>query len=811
MGDFIQDLRFALRQMIKKPAFTAVVVLTMALGIGANAAIFSVLDAVLLRPLPYSNPEGLIKVWTRFTGIGMPNDQNWVSAPEFRDFQQLNRCFSDLAAIGSGSINLGVKGSPQRVVGASVSPNLFSMLGAQTLLGRTFLPEEAQPGRDHEVVLSYGLWRHVFGGNPNVIGSTIDIDGVPMSVVGVMPAGFSYPDEAEIWGPLAFSPDDLSENSRGGHGLEVLGRIKPGLSLAQVQSDMDRVGKTMIEQHGSYPYQKFGFGIILHPLLEETVGDVKPSLIVLMAAVGLVLLIACANIANLLLVRSTERQQEMETRMALGASGARLVRQLLTESVVLAFAGGLVGVAITPWILRGLVSIAAKSLPRAIHTGIDGRALLLTVATSLATGILFGLAPALHAGRKRGFEGLKGGRSTEGRRPKRLRSALVICETAFSLLLIAGAGLLLRSFAEILKVDPGFRPDGVLTMRVALPDAVYSKPEQVRGFYAGLLDRVQKLPGVQAAGAVSALPLSGQGSSGTTTIDSQSVPLEETTPEADQREVTPDYFKAMGISLVRGRFFDARDSDTGAPVAMVDESLAQTFWPNQDPVGKRLHMGGRQQSKPTWATIIGVVKHVRNRTLEARSRVEVYWPESQRPSGEMTLAILASGNPKNLVPTIQREVASIDPDLPVYRVSTMTEVMGDSLERRRLALILLAVFAGLALLLASIGIYGVTSYGIAQRHVEIGLRMALGADRGQVLGMLIRSGMATIAIGLGLGLAMALLLTRLMSGLLFSVNASDPLALGGAALLLMAAALLAIFVPAQRATKVNPMVALRYE
>ena len=810
MGVLMQDLRFAVRQMAKKPGFTAVVVLTMALGIGANAAIFSVLDAVLLRPLPYSNPAGLIKVWTRFTGIGAPNDQNWVSAPEFRDLQQLNRSFSDLAAIGSGSINLGVKGSPQRVVGASVSPGLFSMLGAQPLLGRTFLAEEAQPGRDHEVVLSYGLWRRVFGGNRNVIGSTIDIDGVPTVVVGVMAEGFAYPDEAEIWGPLALSPDDLSENSRGSHGLEVLGRMRPGLTLAQVQSDMDRVGKTMIEQHGSYPYQQYGFGIILHPLLEETVGDVKPSLIVLMAAVGLVLLIACANIANLLLVRSTERQQEMETRMALGASGSRLVRQLLTESVVLALAGGLVGVAITPWILRGLVSIAAKSLPRALHTGIDGRALLLTAAISLATGILFGLAPALQAGRKRQFDGLKGGRSTEGKRPKRLRSALVICETAFSLLLIAGAGLLLRSFAEILKVDPGFRPDGVLTMRVALPDAVYSKPEQVRGFYTELLDRVQRLPGVEAAGAVSALPLSGQGSSGTTTIDSQSVRLEDTTPEADLRVVTPDYFKAMGISLVRGRFFDARDSDTAAPVAMVDESLAQTYWPNQDPIGKRLHMGDRQ-SKAPWATIIGLVRHVRNRTLEARSRVEVYWPESQRPFGAMTLAVRTTGNPMNLVPTIQREVSAIDPDLPVYRVNTMTEVMGDSLERRRLALILLAVFAGLALLLASVGIYGVTSYGVAQRHVEIGLRMALGADRGQVLGMLIRSGLATIAIGLGLGLAMALFLTRLMSGLLFSVRASDPLALGGAAVLLMAAALLAIFVPARRATKVNPMVALRYE
>jgi putative ABC transport system permease protein len=810
MGILIQDLRFAVRQMVKKPGFAAVVVLTMALGIGANAAIFSVLDAVLLKPLPYSNPEGLIKVWTRFTGIGAPNDQNWVSAPEFRDFQQLNKSFSDLAAIGSGSINLGVKGSPQRVVGASVTPNLFPMLGAQTLLGRTFLPEEAQPGRDHEVVLSYGLWRRVFGGNPNVVGSTIDIDGVPMTVVGVMPEGFAYPDETEIWGPLAFSPDDLSENNRGSHGYEVLGRMKPGLSLAQVQSDMDRVGKTMIEQHGAYPYKKFDFGIILHPLLEETVGDVKPSLLVLMAAVGLVLLIACANIANLLLVRSTERQQEMETRMALGASGARLMRQLLTESVVLAFAGGVVGVAITPWILRGLVAIAAKSLPRAIHTTIDGRALALTAVISLATGILFGLAPALQAGRKREFEGLKGGRSTEGKRPKRLRSALVICETALSLLLIAAAGLLIRSFAEILKVDPGFRPDGVLTMRVALPDAVYSKPEQVRGFYAELLDRVQRLPGIQAAGAVSALPLSGDGGSGTMTIDTQSVPLENSTPETDQRVVTPDYFKAMGISLVRGRTFEARDSDTAAPVAIVDESLAEAYWPNQDPVGKRLHPGGLKAKIP-WATVIGVVRHVRNRTLEARSRVEVYWPESQRPSSSMTLAVLTAGNPMNLVPTIQREVGAIDPDLPVYRVSSMTEVMGDSLERRRLALILLAGFAGLALVLAAVGIYGVTSYGVAQRHKEIGLRMALGADRGDVLGMLIRSGMGTIAIGLGLGLVMALFLTRLMSGLLFSVRPWDPVALSGAAVLLMGAALLAIFIPARRATKVNPMVALRYE
>ena len=742
----------------------------------------------------------------------MPNDQNWVSAPEFRDYQQLNRSFSDLAAIGVGAFNLGVKGSPLRVVGAAVSPSLFGMLGAQPMLGRTFLPEEAQPGREKELVLSYGLWRRVFAANPAAVGSTIDIDGVPMTVIGVMPAGFAYPAETEIWGPLAFSPDDLSENSRGNHGYEVLGRMKPGLSLAQVQSDMDRVGRTMIEQHKSYPYEKYGFGVILHSLLEETVGDVRPSLLVLMAAVGLVLLIACANIANLLLARSTERRQEMETRMALGASSARLARQMLTESVVLACTGGVVGLAITPLVLRGLVAIAEKSLPRAIHTSIDLRALALTAAISVLTGMLFGLAPAWQAARKTSFQGLKSGKNTEGRRPRRVRTILVICETAFSLLLVAAAGLLLRSFAEILRVDPGFRPEGVLTMRVALPDAVYSKPDQIRGFYAELLDRVRKLPGVQSVGAISGLPLAREGGSGTTTIDSQLVPIEDTTPEADQRVVTDDYFKAMGISLVRGRFFDARDASTAPHVAIVDESLANFFFPNQDPIGKRLHRGDRGgRDEPKWDTIVGVVGHVRNRTLEARSRMEVYWPHSQIPFSAMTLAVRTDGNPTSLITAIQREVAAIDPGLPVYRVRTMNEVMGESLQRRRLALILLGVFAGLALLLASVGIYGVTSYGVAQRRVEIGVRMALGADRGQVLRMMIGSGMATIAIGLALGVALALSLTRLMSGMLFAVHASDPLALGGAALLLMGAALLAIFIPARRATRLNPMTALRYE
>jgi putative ABC transport system permease protein len=810
LQDLRQDLRQALRQMRVRPGFTALVVLTLALGIGANAAIFSVLDAVLLRPLPYDHPEKLVKVWTRFTGIGQPNDQNWVSGPEFHDFLTLNHSFSELAVIDSGAFNLGVKGSPQRVVGAAVSPNLFPMLGAQPLIGRNFLAEEAQPGRDKEVILSYGLWQRAFAANPNVVGTTLHVDGVPMTVVGVMPAGFAYPDDSEIWGPRAFTPEDLSEGSRGNHGLEVLGRIRPGLSVPQVQSDMDRVGKTMIEQHLSYPYRRFGFGIILHPLLEETVGDVKASLWVLMAAVGLVLLIACANVANLLLVRASERQQEMGIRMALGASRWRLARQLLTESVLLALVGGLAGLALTPLALRGLIAIAAPALPRTVNTTVDGRALIVMLAVALGTGIFFGLAPALQSGRVRNWAALKSNRSTEGRQSKRLRQALVMGETALSLILLAGAGLLMRSFENILKVDPGFRPENVLTMRIALPDAEYSKPEQIRGFYSELLGRIQKLPGVRSAGAVSLIPLGGQNSSGTLTIDSQSVPKEDRDPETDQRSVTQGYFEAMGISLVRGRFFEDRDADTAPPVAIVDESLAQIYWPNQDPIGRRVHRGGDGSTAP-WATVIGVVRHVRNRTLEMRSRVEVYWPENQRPFSAMTLAILTQGNPMSMAPTIQREVTGIDPELPVYRVRSMSEVMGESVARRRLALILLSVFAGLALLLASVGIYGVMSYVVTQRQQEIGLRMALGAGRGAVLRLMIRQGMGTIVAGLGIGLMLALLLTRLIGGMLFAVRPADPLALGGAAVLLMAVALFAVIIPARRASLMNPVEALRYE
>ncbi|HEV2424592.1 MAG TPA: ABC transporter permease [Terriglobia bacterium] len=810
MNDLGQDLRYGLRVMVKDRAFTAVAVLTLALGIGANTAIFSVLDAVLLRPLPYPEPQQLVKLWSRFQGIGLPNDQNDLSAPEFHDLQQLSQSFSGIAAISAGTFNLGGKGSPERLAGAAVSPAFFRILGAQALLGRTFVDEEAQPGHDHEAILSYGLWQRGFGGNRTVIGSTIQVDAVPYTVVGVMPAGFDYPQDAQLWGPLAFGPDDLSPNSRGNHGLEVLARIKPGLSFAQARTDMDRVGKTMIEQNRSYPYDKFGFAVIMNSLLEETVGDVKTSLWVLMAAVGLVLLIACANVANLLLVRASGREKEIAVRVALGASPGRLARHLLTESTLLALFGGTVGLIVTPLVLRGLVALSANTLPRVVHTGISGAALAFTLAVSLGTGILFGLAPVLHVLRAGSYDVLKSGRTTAPSASNRLRRGLILGETAVSLVLLAGAGLLLRSFMQVLKVDPGFRPEGVLTMRVSLPDAKYNRPEQVRGFYGELLDRIRALPGVESAGAINFLPLGGLNSSGTTTIETEAVKPEDRTPEVDYRAVTPGYFKAMGISLVRGRYFDGRDSDTAPRVAIVDETLAQTYWPGQDPVGRRLHFGG-SMSNPSWLTVIGEVRHVRNRTLEARSRVEFYWPEAQRPQATVSLAVRTSGNPMSLAPTLEREVSALDPELPVFEVRSMAEVMGESVARRRLALILLAVFAGLALLLASIGIYGVSSYSVNQRQQEIGLRMALGARQSQVLRLVLRQGMSLTLVGLGIGLLAALGLTRLISSLLFEVRPADPLALGAAVLLLAAVALLAVLIPAGRAMRVDPAVTLRYE
>ncbi len=811
MEELKQDVSFALRILWKSPGFTLVVIFALGLGIGANSAMFSVVDAVLLRPLPYPEPDRLVQIWMRFTGIGLPKDQNWISAPEFADLRDQNKTFSHIAAISGDSFNLKVGPTPERVDGAAVSAGFFALLGVRAEIGRMFLPDEDQPGHENVVVLSHGLWARRFGSDLAVVGKPLILNSGAYTVVGIAPAGFQFPAKVELWTPLAFSKEDLSPDRRGNHGYEVIARIKPGVSFEQARSDMQSLSKRIVEQNPQYPYERFQFRVLMNPLLDEMVGDIRTALWILMGAVGFVLLIACANVANLQLARASARTREIATRLALGASGARVIRQLLTESVILALLGSVAGVILARWGLNVLVRIGSISFPRIAGVGVDARVLAFTLLVALGTGILFGLAPALQATRVRPEALKEGGRgivATTGSR--RLRRILVVSEIALSLMLLVGAGLLMKSFFRLQEVDPGFRPDGVLTLRISLPENRYSQPAQIRTFVTELLDRSAKLPGVEVVGGVSSLPLSGSGSSGTTTVDSRSVPPEKATPEADWRVATPGYFRAMGIRLIRGRFFDERDTDTSPPVAIIDETMARTYWPGEDPVGKRIHRGGAQSSRP-WSTIVGVVGHVRYRTLEAQSRVQLYWPYAQGPWPYISLVVRTSLEPHSLAAAIQKEVLTIDPDQPISNVRTMPELLSESVARRKFSMLLLAVFAGVALLLAAIGIYGVISYMVTQRSHEMGIRMALGASRASILRLVLGQSLFLTLAGVLLGLAGSLLVSRLIASLLFNVTATDPATLAGVAVFLAAVAMAASFLPARKATKSDPMAILRYE
>jgi len=813
MESLIQDLRYALRLLRRSPGFTAIAVLALALGIGANTTIFSVVNAAILKPLPYLNSEQLVQIWMRFTGIGIPNDQNWVSAPEFTDLQK-NNSFTQVAAISNGSYNINTTGSPDRVNAAIVSVSFFPLLGVQAQVGRVFLPEEGRPGQEQVVLLSDGLWRQRFGADPSVPGRKLIMNGQSYRITGVMPAWFEFPLETDVWTPLVFSANDLSPNNRGSHNLLAIARVKPGLSIGQARTDMAAVSQRIIEENPQYHYRNVNFTVLLVPLLDQQIGDIKTALWILMGAVGLVLLIACGNVANLLLVRASARQKEIAVRQALGVSKWRLARQLLTESVILALAGGLAGLLLAWWSLRALVAMAAASFPRVAEAKMDFPVLAFTILVSLATGILFGLAPAFHAAGHATHETLKeGGRGgSAGGAAQRLRGGLVMTELALSLMLLTGSGLLIRSFLQLQDVDTGFRPEGVLTMRISLPEQKYPRPDQTRAFYRDLLDRLRLMPGVDAVGGATGLPLTGTGWSGTTTVDTQSVTDENTMPEADQRPVLPGYFEAMGIGLVRGRYFADRDNETAAPVAIIDETMANTYWPNQDPIGKRIKQGGRQSPTP-WRTIVGVVRHVRYRTLETPSRVEFYWPYAQTgfPLTSMSLAIHTAGDPRSLANAVQKQVLSLDPDQPVYRIRTMRELMAESLARRTLSMWLLAIFAGIALLLAAVGIYGVMSYSVAQRAHEVGIRMALGASGMNVVRLVLGQSLWLTFGGVGIGLAGSVLLTNFLSSLLFGVKATDPLTFLLVALILTTVALVASLIPAYRAAKIDPVDALRQE
>ncbi len=807
-----QDVRFGVRMLLRNPGFTLVAVLALALGIGANTAMFSIVNSVLLRPLPYSQPDRLVKVWTRFTNIGLPQDQNWVSPPEFRDITELNKSLTDLAAFTNVNFNVTTSGTPNRVFGAQVSPSFFTILGVNAERGRVFAKEEGEKGHDNVLLLSHGVWERRFGSDPEITGKQIIANGQSFTVVGVLPAGFDYPNQSEMWSPLSFAPDDLAPNNRGNHGLEVIGRLKPGVTLAQARADLDLVGGEMTRQHGEYPYSKFDFTVTLMALIQDVAGDVQQPLWILMTAVALVLLIACANLAGLLLVRATSREREIAIRIALGAGGRRILRQMITESLLLSLLGGVIGMILAPLALRLLAQSNAVALPRVVGTQIDLPVLLFTTALSLVTGVLFGILPALQVIRDVNCTALReGGRSqTVGASSRRLRRLLVTGETAIALILLVSAGLLFKSFIHVLEVNPGFRAEGVLKMTTALPPEKYAKDEQVAAFFRQALERITLLPGVDSAGFLDTIPLGDGNESGTVTVDTQSVPVEKTAFEADQRAVTPGLFKTLGIPLLRGRDFNEGDTAASTPVAVIDETMAELYWPGQDPIGKRVHRGGGGSKSP-WRTIVGEVGHVRYRTLEARSRTELYMPEDQVAASTMSILVHTTGDPLALASSVQKEIQGIDPDQPVYRVRTMTQVMAESVARRRLGATLLGVFAALAMLLSVLGIYGVIAFDVAQRTNEIGIRIALGAQRSSVMQLMLSDGLRPVLVGILVGLVGGAICGRLIRTMLFDARPLDPLVLVGVALAMAAVACAACLFPAWRAARLSPMTALRYE
>jgi putative ABC transport system permease protein len=807
-----RDVRYALRSLAKSPTFTAVAVFTLALGIGANSAIYSLLDATLLRPLPYPDADRIVLVWGRFTGIGLPHDRNWVSAPEFKDFEAGSHSFAAIAAVDADSYNLTAGTTPIHVEGAAVSPAFFDVLGVRPVVGRAFTADEAQPGRDRVLIISHALWRSAFGGDQGVVGRTVRLNGQPGTIAGVMPAAFEYPAGVDVWKPLAFTPDDLSPNNRGSHGLLALARIKPTLSLAQARADMDSLTAGIIAANPQYDYQRANFAVQLTTLTEDAVGDVRSTLYLLMGAVALVLLIACANVANLQVVRASARTRELAVRAALGADRRRVIVQLLVESGLLAIGGGAVGLASAFWLIAALGRASEAMLPQHVAVALNPSVLVFTVATSLATVVVFGLAPAVQAASIAPGDSLKASARTTAASPasQRMRRTLVAAEVALSLVLLAGAGLLGRSLLRLLVVDPGFRSDGILTFRVALPDQKYPADASRRLFYRQALDRVRALPGVQSAGSVNILPLSGSNNSGTVTIDTTSVPPDKRYLEADWRPVLPGYFETMGVRLIAGRFFSDADTDRSEPSCIVDETMARTFWPGDSAVGRRLKIGGPQSTSP-WRTIVGVVGHVRYRTLEQPSRVAVYWPQLQRAWPGQTFVLRTAADPATLRAAAEREIQAVDPDQPVYAVRTMNEVMAASVARRRFATLLLGAFAGVALLLATLGVYGLTAYAVAERSQELGIRMALGANPRAVVASVVGRSLLLALAGIGAGLVAAIALGRLVSSMLFDTTPADPLTFAGVAALLIATAFVASYAPARRAARIDPAITLRSE
>lgn len=802
METLIRDIRYGVRSLSKRPGFTVIALIALALGIGANTAIFSLVNAVLLQPLPFAEPERLVWVWGNISNGG---NQASVSPPDYLDYRQQNTSFEEFAAAFGGSVPLNFTGSgePERLTAAGVTGNYFKALGAQPALGRTFLIENEKPGNDQVAILSYALWQKRFGGDRSILDKTIVLDGRSCAIIGVMPSTFTFPQSAELWVPINF---DIAPGmkQRKAHFLRPIGKLKEGVTLAQAQADLDRIAAALEQQ---YPESNQGWSLRLVSLREQLIGTTRPTLFILFGAVGFVLLIACANVANLLLVRAAGRQKEIALRSALGASRLRIVRQMITESVLLALAGGALGAFLAVWGVELLVKMSEGSIPPTAQVRIDSTVLTFTFLVSLLTGVLFGLAPAFRTMNLNLIESLKeGGRSwADSGKRNRTRSTLVVFESAIAVVLLIGAGLLVRSLIQLQNVKPGFDPDNVLTMRVDLPMEKYSTPEKTGAFFAELERRVSSLPGVETVGTVTELPLSGQPNDMPYTVEGRPPVSIDQAFDDDFRRVNRNYFEAMRIPFLRGRNFTEKEVRESAKVVIISDLLARQVFPNEEPIGKRLVMAlGNEPFE-----IIGIVGDIRHRALETAPFPAMYMPTSQSPW--TNLVVRTKSDPANLVGPVRKEVRAIDPDQPVADVRTMNEWMNTAVAGPRYRTALLALFALVALVLAATGIYGVMSYSVSQRTHEIGVRMALGARRSDVLRLVVGQGMSLVLIGVGLGLLGAFALTRVMSTLLFGVTAKDPITFVVVAALLTLVAFVACYVPAHRATRVDPLVALRYE
>ena len=816
MNTLIQDLKYGLRQLGRNPGFAAVAVLTLALGIGANTAIFSVVNAVILRPLPFFSPGQLVAIESHHLRASSPSS---ASYPDFADWRERNHVFAGMAAYHTDSFTLTGHGDAAHIPGAIVSAGLFSLLGVPPEMGRGFLPGEDKPSAANggfTVVLSHRLWQDRFGSDPAIVGRPITLDNRNFTVVGVMPAGFKFPITAEpvdFWTTMAVemlaSPGQPSmAEQRGAHYLDVIARLNPNVSIGQAQAEMSAIVSVMNREHPENTPR----GVSIVPEIDQAVGRVRPALLILLAAVGCVLLIACANVANLLLARGTSRRKEMAVRGALGAGRSRIIRQLLTESLMLASLGGGLGTLLAFWGVPALVHFVPPAIPRLSTISLSGPVLLFTAVVSLLTGILFGLVPAVQISRPGLVESLKeGGRGpSQAVQRSRVRSSLIVSAVAVAAVLLVGAGLLMQSLLRLEQVDPGFDPHRVLTFKVDLPYMRYSGARQT-GFFEQAIQRLSHLPGVRSASAVLPLPLSGDEVAANFDVEGHPTSKAER-PRTNYSWVEPDYFRTAGIPLLKGRDFTLQDTLKTAPVVIINESLARRFFPGEDPIGKRIKPGiGNGYSAPPMREIVGVAGDVRQNGLSAQSSPAVYVPLAQSPLGSMNLVLRTEVDPLSVAGAVRKEMSAMDKDLPFYGVQTFSTYVAQSFVVPQFLSLLLGIFAALALALASVGLYGVVSYSAAQRTHEIGVRMALGAEKRDVLRMVVGQGLELALIGVGIGIAWAFALTRFLSSLLYGVKSTDPLTFVAVSLILIAVALAACYIPARRAAKVDPMVALRYE